>query len=94
MRRSLTTRILSQPEGLATIRVQRREILKLMSENPSLKPYLEETLPESYENSRDLASGETNLSLSTFPKQCLYPFEEILSDRFYPSEPVTDDLME
>lgn len=83
-----------EPEGLATIRVQRREILKLLSENPSLKPYLEEALQESYQNSRDLASGETNLRLSTFPKQCLYPFEEILSDRFYPGEPTTDDLME
>ncbi|WP_373527303.1 DUF29 domain-containing protein [Nostoc sp.] len=79
---------------LATTRVQRREILKLLSENPSLKPYLEEALQESYQNAKDLASGETNLPLSTFPKQCLYPFEEILSDRFYPGEPATDDLME
>ena len=79
---------------LATIRVQRREILKLLNENPSLKPYLEEALQESYQNSRDLASGETNLPLSTFPNQCLYPFEEILSDRFYPGEPVTNDLMD
>ncbi|MHC5933944.1 DUF29 domain-containing protein [Nostoc sp.] len=79
---------------LATIRVQRRETLKFLSENPSLKPYLEEALQESYENGRDLASGETNVSLSTFPKQCLYPFEEILSDRFYPGEAATDDLME
>ncbi|MEH2422244.1 MAG: DUF29 family protein [Nostoc sp.] len=69
-------------------------MLKLLSENPSLKPYLEEALPESYENSRDLASGETNLSLSTFPKQCLYPFEEIMSERFYPGQPATNDLME
>ncbi|MEH2010247.1 DUF29 domain-containing protein [Nostoc sp.] len=79
---------------LATIRVQRREILKLISENLSLKPCLEEALQESYENGRDLASGETNLPLSTFPKQCLYPFEEILSDRFYPGEPATNDLMD
>lgn len=79
---------------LATIRVQRREILKLLSENPSLKPYLEEALQESYDNGRDLASGETNLPLSTFPQQCLYTFEEILSDRFYPGKPTTDDLMD
>ncbi|MHC5859313.1 DUF29 domain-containing protein [Nostoc sp.] len=78
---------------LATIRVQRREIIKLLNENPSLKPYLEEALQESYENGRDLASGETNLPLLTFPKQCLYHFEEILSDRFYPGESTTDDLM-
>jgi hypothetical protein len=77
---------------LATIRVQRRETLKLLSENPSLKHYLEEALQEAYENGRDLASGETNLPLSTFPKQCSYSLEDILSDRFYPGEPATDDL--
>ncbi|MEH2191466.1 MAG: DUF29 domain-containing protein [Nostoc sp.] len=78
---------------LATIRVQRREIIKLLSENPSLKPYFEEALQDSYQNARDLASGETNLPVSTFPNECLYPFEEILSDRFYPGEAATDDLM-
>ncbi|MEH2325632.1 MAG: DUF29 domain-containing protein [Nostoc sp.] len=78
---------------LATIRGQRPEILKLLSENPSLKTYLEEVVQECYDNGRDLASGETNLPPSTFPNQCLYPFEEILSDRFYPGEPTTDDLM-
>ncbi|MEH2116520.1 DUF29 domain-containing protein [Nostoc sp.] len=78
---------------LATIRVQRREILNLLSENPSLKPYIEEALQESYQNGRDLASGETNMPLLTFPKQCLYDFEDILSDRFYPGESTTDDLM-
>ena len=79
---------------LATIRVQRRKTLKLLSENPSLKPYLEEALQEAYENGSDLASGETNLPLSTFPKPCSYQLEEILSDRFYPGKPVTDDVME
>ncbi|MBW4558907.1 MAG: DUF29 domain-containing protein [Trichormus sp. ATA11-4-KO1] len=79
---------------LSTIRVQRREIIKLLSENPSLKPYIEEALPEAYENARDLASGETNLPFSTFPQQALYSLTEIQSDRFYPGEPVTDDLME
>lgn len=78
---------------LATIRVQRREILKLLSENPSLKPYLEEALQEAYENGRDLASGEANLPISTFPNQCSYLLEDLLSDRFYPGEPATDDLM-
>jgi len=78
---------------LATIRVQRRETRTLLSENPSLKPYLEEALQNAYTNGRDLASGETNLPLSTFPNECLYTLEEILSDHFYPGEPVTDDLM-
>lgn len=79
---------------LATIRIQRREVLKLLTENPSLQSYLETTLKEAYENAKDLALGETNLSFSTFPQQCSYELTEILSDRFYPGEPAADDLME
>ncbi|MBH8563187.1 DUF29 domain-containing protein [Nostoc sp. CENA67] len=79
---------------LATIRIQRREVLKLLSENPSLQSYQETILKEAYENAKDLASGETNLSVATFPQQCCYELVEILSDRFYPGESATDDLME
>ncbi|MEA5515901.1 DUF29 family protein [Nodularia sp. UHCC 0506] len=42
---------------------------------------------------RDLASGETNLSFSTFPQQCLYTLGEILSECFYPGIAANDDLM-
>ncbi|MDF5721819.1 MAG: DUF29 domain-containing protein [Rhizonema sp. PD37] len=79
---------------IATIRVQRRETLILLSENPSLKPYLEEALQNAYTNGRDLASGETNLPLSTFPQECSYTLEEILSDILYPGESKADDLMQ
>lgn len=79
---------------LATIRVQRRESLKLLRDNPSLKPYLDEALQEAYENGRDLASGETNLPFSTFPQECPYTLEEIFSEVFYPGEPATDEVME
>lgn len=72
---------------LATIRVQRREILKLMRDNPSLKPYLLETLPEAYENGKDLAVMETNLPYKRFASVCGYMWEDILSDRFFPGEP-------
>ncbi|TAE56529.1 MAG: DUF29 domain-containing protein [Nostocales cyanobacterium] len=78
---------------LATIRIQRRDILKLLQENPSLKSQLEILIVESYENGRDLASGETNLPFSTFPEICDYSFEEILKDNFLPGEPVEDDLL-
>jgi hypothetical protein len=72
---------------LATIRVQRRDTLRLLKDNRSLKPYLEEALPEAYENGRDLAMGETNLPEQTFPKMCPYSFNEILDNSFYPGEP-------
>jgi len=79
---------------LMTIRVQRRDTQELLSENPSLKPYLQEALQKIYESGRDLASGETNLPLKTFPENCPYSLEEIFSQAFYPGEAARDDLME
>ncbi len=72
---------------LATLRIQRRDTIRLLKENPSLKTYLDDALQEAYENARDLAMGETNLPEQTFPPSCLYTLTEILGDRFYPGEP-------
>jgi len=80
---------------LATIRVQRRDTLRLLGDNPSLKPYLQEALPEAYDNGRDLAAGETDLPFKIFPQDCPYQLEEILGDRFYPGKPspeIEDDF--
>lgn len=44
-----------------TIREQRREILLLLKENSSLKPYLEETIAAAYESGLDLVVCETPL---------------------------------
>lgn len=71
---------------LATIRVQRRDILKLIKENPSLKSYLEEAILDAYENARDLAMGETDLPEETFPKKCQYVSQQILREDFYPGD--------
>ncbi|MCL1472692.1 DUF29 domain-containing protein [Argonema antarcticum A004/B2] len=79
---------------LNTIRIQRIDVLELLKENPSLKPYLEETLQIAYTKGMALAAGETNLPLKTFPESCPYSLEEILSDRFYPGEVMSDELME
>jgi Domain of unknown function DUF29 len=72
---------------LATLRVQRRDILPLLKDNPSLNAYLDEALQEAYENAKDLAMGETDLPEQTFPSSCRYSLSEILGDRFYPGEP-------
>jgi Domain of unknown function DUF29 len=71
---------------LATLRVQRRDILRLLKDNPSLNSYVDEALQEAYENAKDLAMGETDLPEQTFPSNCLYSLSEILGDRFYPGE--------
>ncbi|WP_414566227.1 MULTISPECIES: DUF29 domain-containing protein [unclassified Anabaena] len=79
---------------LNTIRVQRIDTWELLTENPSLQPYLQEMLQKAYFKATALAAGETNLPLKTFPPDCPYTLEEIQSDRFYPGEPVSDNLME
>ncbi|MBD1835854.1 DUF29 domain-containing protein [Cyanobacteria bacterium FACHB-472] len=79
---------------LATIRVQRRNIQELLKENPSLKPYLQDALQKVYESGRDLASGETNLPVKTFPQDSPYTLEEIVSEIFYPGEAATNEMME
>jgi hypothetical protein len=71
---------------LATIRVQRRDTLRLLKDNPSLKSYLEDVVSEAYENGRDLAMGETDLPERTFPVECPYSLTEILDNNFYPGE--------
>ena len=72
---------------LATIRIQRRDALRLLQENPSLKPDLDEILVDAYANGRDLAIAETDLPEPTFPLQCLYSLSQILDEAFYPGEP-------
>jgi hypothetical protein len=72
---------------LATLRIQRRDTLRLLKDNPSLKPYLDDALKEAYENARDLAMAGTDLPEQTFPLSCSYNLTEVLDDRFYPGEP-------
>lgn len=70
---------------LATIREQRREILTLLQENPSLKPYLQEALALAYQNGLDLAVRETGLSYAQFPESCPYTWEQSLDAEFFPN---------
>lgn len=70
----------------STIRVQRIDIIDLLAENPSLKPYLKEGLEKAYQKGVALAAGETNLSERTFQKNCPYTIEQILDNQFLPGE--------
>jgi hypothetical protein len=72
---------------LATIRIQRRDTLRLLQENPSLKPALDEIVNDAYANGRDLAIAETDLPEQHFPPECPYSLPEILEETFYPGEP-------
>ncbi len=67
-----------------TMREQRRQIRKLMQENPSLQPYLLAAMTGSYEGAAILAASETTLELDTFPLTCIYRVEQVLDDEFFP----------
>jgi hypothetical protein len=64
------------------IREQRRAIHRHLRQNPSLKSRTEEALLDGFEAGVDLALRETNLPLRTFPKHCLYLFDDIICDNF------------
>jgi hypothetical protein len=70
--------------GSATLKEQRLSLLDLLEENPSLKSILEARLKKAYPLAVLLAVKETNLDESTFPENCPYSLEEILSLDFHP----------
>ncbi len=66
----------------ATIREQRREILRLLQENPSLQPYSAEAAADAYESGLDLVVRETPLDYKNFPEDCDYTVEQLLDPDF------------
>jgi len=69
---------------LATIREQRRQILRVNRENPSLQPYLQEAIEDAYQSALNLAVSETSLSYKVFPQECPYSPEQMLDSEFFP----------
>jgi hypothetical protein len=76
---------------LATIREQRRRIVDLLEESPSLKPYLPEVLEKAYQDGIDLAVRETPLNYRDFPQECLYTLEQVLDSSFFPGQKLESD---
>lgn len=70
----------------ATIRDQRDEILDLLDESPSLKPYPATVLVKGYRRAREKASEETTIYLELFPTTCPYTIEQILDRDFLPGD--------
>ena len=68
----------------ATIREQRRQILRVLKENPSLQPYLQEAIEDAYQSGLNLAVSETSLSYKVFPQECPYSPEQTLDSDFLP----------
>ena len=66
----------------ATIREQRRAAQKLISQNPSLKPYLAEAIADAYESGKDLVVSETPLDYGDLPENCPYAPEQLFDPNF------------
>ncbi|MEA3642868.1 MAG: DUF29 domain-containing protein [Lamprobacter sp.] len=67
-------------------RVQIRRELRL---SPSLKPFFVEAMQLAYPDALHIATTETGLPLSLFPKRCPYSQTQALDDDYWPNAPPT-----
>jgi hypothetical protein len=67
-----------------TLAEQRMRIRRLLQDSPSLRSVLDGSIDECYADAKVQASEETGLSNDTFPVDCPYPIESILSVEFLP----------
>jgi hypothetical protein len=68
-----------------TIKIQRLDVEKLLSDNPSLKPYIEEAISSGYNKAVLKAAQETGLEVEVFLSVCPYSWKEITDNNFLPN---------
>ena len=69
---------------MRTIGAQRKNIRRVLRENPSFRPGLTDVVAEAYEDAADLATLATGLNRSTFPAECPFTIDQLLDDDFLP----------
>jgi hypothetical protein len=62
----------------ASVREQRRRVVRQLRKNPGLRSRLDEALGEAYEDARDEASAETGLPPNVFPLARPFEYAAIL----------------
>ncbi len=67
-----------------TIRVQRKDLQKLLKNSPSLRRFLELEIRDAYTDAVELASCETGLAESAFPVACPFKTDELLNREYWP----------
>ncbi|ETS32201.1 hypothetical protein BB987_11815 [Photorhabdus temperata] len=67
-----------------TIEEQRDKATECLKESPSLRNKLDEHLEKAYIAARRLAEKETMINQNVFPVTCLWTFEQILDENFWP----------
>lgn len=68
-----------------TIIEHRKRLRDAFKTSPSLYRFFEEIFNESYQDARELAAGETGLSIKIFPPESPFTVEEVLNPDFLPS---------
>lgn len=72
------------PSCLGTMGEQRYRIELVLTDSPSLRPFVSEALQMAYRKARKDAATETGLAESVFPIECPFSEKEILSEEFLP----------
>jgi Domain of unknown function DUF29 len=72
------------PSWSATIREQRAQVAELIEESPSLRPLPARDLAKIYKIAVNKAVGDTGLPEATFPAECPFSPEQLLSEDFLP----------
>jgi hypothetical protein len=67
-----------------TIKEQRLRIIKILRDNPSLKPEIEACLLDTYPFSVIQAVKETGIDEKVFPTVCEWNIEQVLNIEFFP----------
>ncbi len=67
-----------------TLKEQRRQLQRLLKDNPSLKAKSLDFIDDAYGDALLLAAKETGLDESVFPFDCPYKQDDILDLDFYP----------
>ncbi|MCP9627748.1 DUF29 domain-containing protein [Rhodopseudomonas palustris] len=62
-----------------SIRQHRGRAARVLRDNPSLKPRLEDVIADAFSDGRDEAIGETGLPDATFPPACPYDWSAIMN---------------
>ena len=68
----------------STINVQRRDLDRLLDENPSLRSRLPDLLPKAYRRACKDAFDEMGLLRWRFPAESPYTIDQILDEAFWP----------
>lgn len=69
----------------STIIIQRRDLKRVLRDNPTLHARLAEFIIDAYPTAADAAFAEMQLLHWSFPVHCPYRGEQILDDEFWPT---------